>query len=136
PSCLRTAAAPAATSPLSLHDALPIYIKEPAIGANAEFGILEKLSVSPSFAYYFTENTDFAKMSFWELNANAHYYFTSEGPLAFYGLAGLNYTHTSVSFDFGDIGLGGMGSASGGDGKIGLNVGGGANFNIGSKVMP
>ena len=110
-------------------------IEKPAFGIVGEIGILEKLAVAPSIAYYFLEKSDFAKMSFWEFNANAHYYLVNEGPLSVYGLAGLNVGHSTVDFDLGDVGMdfGGLGGSAT---EVGLNIGGGANLNFGSKILP
>lgn len=110
-------------------------IEKPAIGVIGEIGIIEKLAVAPSFAYYFLEKNEFAKASFWEFNVNAHYYLLNEGPFTVYGLAGLNVARSSVDFDFGDIGvdLGGLGGSAS---KVGLNIGGGANLDFGSKILP
>lgn len=110
-------------------------IEKPAVGLIGEIGILSKLAAAPSFAYYFVENSDFAKVSFWEFNANAHYYLVDEGPFSVYGLAGLNVARSSVSFDSGDMGMdfGGLGASSS---KVGLNIGGGANFDFGTKILP
>lgn len=110
-------------------------IEKPAIGAIGEIGIMEKLTVSPSFAYYFMESNDFMKASFFEFNANANYYFVTEGPFQAYGLAGLQVARSSVSMDLGDIGFG-MGNIDGSSSKAGFNIGGGANLNLGSKIMP
>lgn len=110
-------------------------IEKPAIGIIGEIGIIEKLAVAPSFAYYFLEKNEFAKTSFWEFNANAHYYLLNEGPFTVYGLAGLNVARSSVDFDLGDIGMdfGGLGGSAS---KVGLNIGGGANLDFGSKILP
>lgn len=110
-------------------------IEKPAIGVIGEIGIIEKLAVAPSVAYYFMEKNEFAKMSFWEFNANAHYYLMNEGPLTVYGLAGLNVARSSVNFDFDDIGMD-LGSLGGSASKVGLNIGGGANLDFGSKILP
>lgn len=110
-------------------------IEKPAIGAIGEIGIIEKLAIAPSLAYYFLEKNEFAKTSFWEFNANAHYYLMDGMPLSVYGLAGLNVARSSVSFDSGDTGMdfGGLGGSSS---KVGLNIGGGANLDFGSKILP
>ncbi|TJZ63375.1 hypothetical protein FAZ15_03590 [Sphingobacterium olei] len=108
-------------------------IEKPAIGAIGEIGILDKLTVSPSFAYYFLEKNEFAKASFFEFNANANYYFVTGGPFNAYGLAGLQIARSSVSMDLGDFGFGDFGGSSS---KVGLNVGGGANLDFGSKILP
>lgn len=106
-------------------------IENPGIGVNAEFGILEKLSVSPSFIYYLPKDLGGISINWWELNGNANYYFL-KGNIDVYGLAGLNYTN--VSMDYPDNPFLPDGSVS--DGRFGLNIGGGANFDIGSSILP
>lgn len=109
-------------------------IKNPGIGVNAEFGVMEKLSISPSFIYYFPKDESGVKINWWEINANANYYFL-QGNTDVYGLAGLNYSSIKVDLDIPDNPFFDVdGSAS--DGRFGLNIGGGANFNIGSAIMP
>jgi outer membrane immunogenic protein len=108
-------------------------IKKPAIGILGEIGIMDKLTVAPSFAYYFIEKNSFAKSSFFEFNANANYYFITEGSFHVYGLAGLQVARSSVSMNLGGIGFGNFGGSAT---KVGLNVGGGANMDLGSKIMP
>lgn len=101
------------------------------VGANAEFPILENLSIAPAFIYYFPGDQFDGSLNWWEINGNANYYFVNNENLGFYGLGGLNYTH--VSFDWGDESWGAVESS---DGRFGLNLGAGANFNIGSSVTP
>lgn len=120
---------------VGLFGAYGTKIEKPAIGIIGEIGIIPKLAIAPSFAYYFMEKNEFAKMSFWEFNANAHYYLVNEGPFSVYGLAGLNVARSSVNFDLGDIGMdfGGLGGSAS---KVGLNIGAGGNFDFGSKILP
>jgi len=108
-------------------------IKNIGIGANAEFPIIEKLTISPSFIYYLPKEEGPIKINWFEINANANYYFLDEDTIDVYGIAGLNYTSVKVKAD-NDTGFGGDFSVS--DGRVGLNLGGGANFNIGSSITP
>lgn len=104
-------------------------IENLGIGVNAEFGILDDLSISPSFIYYLPKDNGPIKVTWFEFNANANYYFMQDEKFDVYGLGGLNYTSVSVKYDsnaFGGFG----GSASGSDGRIGLNLGGGANLHL------
>ncbi len=105
-------------------------IENIGIGVNAEFGITEKISISPGFIFYLPKDEYGIDITWWEINGNANYYFM-EGNTDVYGLAGLNYTNVKISypdnpFFDGDIS----------DGRFGLNIGGGANFHIGSSIMP
>ncbi|WP_178989897.1 outer membrane protein [Winogradskyella schleiferi] len=108
-------------------------IKNIGIGANAEFPIMEKLTVSPSFIYYLPKDESGIKINWFEVNANANYYFLNEENIDVYGIAGLNYSSVKASYD-GNNFLGNNYSSS--DGRFGLNIGGGANFSLGSNFIP
>lgn len=110
-------------------------IENIGVGVNAEFGIMDKLSISPSFIYYLPKETGPIKVNWFEFNANANYYFLQDEKFDFYGLGGLNYTHVNVKYDGPTFeGLGG--SVNGGDGRVGLNLGGGANLNLDGNITP
>ncbi len=108
-------------------------IENIGVGANAEFPIIEKLTISPSFIYYLPKDESGIKINWFEVNANANYYFLDEENIDVYGIGGLNYTNVKVKYD-GDSIFGDDLSVS--DGRIGLNLGGGTNFNIGSNITP
>lgn len=104
-------------------------IENIAIQVGAVFDIDAPVKIAPDFKYYFTGN-EF--VTWWEINANAHYYLTKEKGTNFYLLGGLQYANITV--DYGTI-FGASTSAS--SGKIGLNVGAGANFDLGGfNLMP
>ncbi|MBF8149129.1 outer membrane beta-barrel protein [Winogradskyella sp. F6397] len=110
-------------------------IENIGIGANAEFGIADKISISPSFIYYLPKEEGPVKVTWFEFNANVNYYFIQDEQFDVYGLGGLNYTNVNVKFDtnaFGGFG----GNASGSDGRIGLNLGGGANLKLNGNITP
>jgi outer membrane immunogenic protein len=100
------------------------------IGANAEFFINDKMAISPSILFYFPEKSNGVKVSVWEVNGNFNYYFLQQDVVGLYGLAGLNVTGVKVKYDNSFFG---SGSAS--DSNVGINLGIGANFNVGS-VLP
>lgn len=109
-------------------------IKTLGLGVNAEFPIMENLTIAPNFTYFLPkEESSIVKTTIFELNANANYYFLNDDTFGVYGLAGLNYTSVKVKVE--DHGFG-FGGASSSDGKIGLNIGGGANFNLGKSWTP
>lgn len=105
-------------------------IENIGIGANAEFPIIENMTISPSFIFYLPKDEYGVKINWFEVNANANYYFLKD-EISVYGIGGLNYSSVKVSYD--DEFFGG-GSAS--DGRFGLNLGGGANFDIGGSILP
>jgi hypothetical protein len=103
------------------------------IGAFVNFAvpeIHENLAFSGDFGIFFPGDGgyDEVDVDYWELNANGLFRFpiesTSVSPWA---LAGLNIAHGSVGVDFGELG-----SGSGSDTEIGVNLGGGVTFNTGS----
>lgn len=108
-------------------------IENIGIGANAEFPVIEKLAISPSFIYYLPKDESGLKINWFEVNANANYYFLDEENIDVYGIAGLNYSSVKVEYDDNSI-FGNNFFAS--DGRFGLNLGGGTNFNIGSNITP
>ncbi|QOI97343.1 MAG: outer membrane beta-barrel protein [Flammeovirgaceae bacterium] len=94
-------------------------VEELGLGVNGEFAINDKVAIAPSFIYWFPEDP----VSWWEFNANAMYYFTKSGSADFYGLAGINLFSAKVEgFD--------------GNSEVGINLGVGANFNIGKNWEP
>jgi outer membrane immunogenic protein len=94
-------------------------VEELGIGVNGEFNINSKVSIAPSFIYWFPEDP----ISWWEFNANVNYYFTTAGSADFYGLAGINLFGYNVD-------------GADGESEVGLNLGAGANFNIGKNWEP
>src|SRR5690606_39449067 len=106
-------------------------IKNIGIGANAEFPIIENLTISPSLIYYLPKEEYGMKMNWFEVNANANYYFVSQDNMSVYALGGLNYSSVKVSFD-----NAWLGNYSASDGRFGLNLGGGINFKIGGNITP
>lgn len=111
-------------------------IENVGVGVNAEFGILDKLSVSPSFIYYFPKEEGPVEATWFEINANANYYVLENTQFDVYGLAGLNYTHVKVDVDMPSVGGFGGGSSSGSDSRFGLNLGAGGNINLSGGIMP
>ena len=91
------------------------------IQAGATYGFTDEISAGADFIIFFPENIDW-----FEFNANGHYKFVAEDDMSVYALAGLNYTSLSVDVpNFGGFGGGSVSSS-----EIGLNLGGGAEFNV------
>lgn len=95
----------------------------------------KNIAITPSFTYYFPKEVigDF-KLKWFEINADANYYFEVSNPkIKPYGLAGLNLSIVSVpSFSFGFLGKTEETSQT----KLGINIGGGADFNIDKNITP
>lgn len=100
-------------------------IEELGIGINGEFFLKSNLAIAPGFNYYFVEDP----VNFWELNANVNYYFSESGSVAVYVLGGLNLAH--IGFDGSDFGV-----PDRSDNELGVNIGVGANFDVGGSVVP
>lgn len=98
-------------------------IEKPAIQLAAIFDIDAPVTIAPDFKYYLTDEF----ITFWEINGNVHYNLTDDKNTNFFLLGGLNYAVQSVNIDLGPFG----GSTSASASEIGLNIGGGANFNLG-----
>lgn len=108
-------------------------IENIGIGANAEFPIMENLTISPSFIYYLPKKEYMVRVNWFEVNANANYYFVNQDNMSVYALGGLSYNSVKVSFDD-DYGI--LGNYSDSDGRFGLNLGGGINFKISGNIIP
>ena len=104
------------------------------IGAIAEFPIAERMAISPGLSFYFPKTASFVKTSAFEVNGNLNYTFVEENDILFYGIGGLNYTSYKVKVDLSSIG--GPANSSSSSGKIGLNLGAGANFEVGKNFLP
>ena len=99
-------------------------IEELAIQVGAIIDIDSPVDIAPDFKYYLAGEF----VTFWELNANVHYALTQNKGTNFYLLGGLNYATQSVEVPF-------FGSVS--SSEIGLNVGAGAKFDLGSfYILP
>lgn len=111
-------------------------IENIGIGANAEFGVADKISISPSLIYYLPKSAGPIKMNWLEVNGNVNYYFVSDGEFDVYGLAGLNYSSVKVKYDGPTYGSEILGTSAS-DGRFGLNLGAGANMHISSdNIIP
>ena len=104
------------------------------LGAIAEFPIADKMVISPSFSFYFPKDDGFVSTSAFELNGNLNYALLDDSNILLYGLGGLNFTNYKAKVDLSSIGGGSDVSTS--EGRIGLNLGVGANFEIGKSFLP
>jgi len=87
---------------------------DPGINVNGYYTITDEIRAGGKFIYYLISQDG---VSASELNIDGHYMVKNEDDLIIYGLAGLSYGHVS------------WGSGSGGN--TGLNVGGGAEYDLG-----
>lgn len=99
-------------------------IEEIGIQGNGYYTLNENMRVGADFIYWL-HDSDFGDFTSWELNGNFHYLFYNENDLVLYGLGSLGYHYVSFSF---------MG-ASVSDSEIGLGLGAGVEYNLGSLKL-
>lgn len=92
------------------------------IGLKYQYNITNEIRLEPSVNYYF-ENDG---LDMFDINANVHYLLPMSSNVRVYPLAGLSYSKWSA-----DAGNGWEVSTN----KLGLNLGGGAEFDINKDLM-
>ncbi len=80
-------------------------IERIGIRADGVYTINDDWRAAADFGYYFPESEFGFKISWWELNVNAHYIFLDNDEFRVYGLAGLNYLNFNFSEDDNSQGL-------------------------------
>lgn len=119
--------------------------KTAAVGLNLNYGTgIESLGLGVKGSYCFTDhirgeasfNYFFPKDHFtmWEINANAHYLFNIGDKFKVYPLVGLTYVHGHLS-GFDTPNYGDFGDGSYDTGKFGVNLGGGAQYDLTDHLM-
>lgn len=117
--------------------------KTAAVGLNLNYGTeIESLGLGVKGSYCFTDhirgeasfNYFFPKDHFtmWEINANAHYLFNIGDKFKVYPLVGLTYVHGHWSNKYS---VGGGGNFDDNTGKFGVNLGGGAQYDLTDNLM-
>jgi len=113
-------------------------IENVGINVNGQYFLNDQWAIAPGFNYFFPKN--FAgdlDYRWFEFNANGHYYFNvSSDAIEPYALGGLNFAFISVDYYTGFSGFGVGEVESETTTEVGLNLGGGINFNIGSNLQP
>lgn len=105
-------------------------IESIGIHADGQYFFKDNLAAAPSIMYYLPKDIAAGYNFKWfEFNANANYYFNVDGGVKPYGLAGLNFAFVTVpSFNF----LNGSELSGRTATKVGLNLGVGADFEVGN----
>lgn len=88
------------------------------IGAKFQYNVINRLRLEPSFTYFLKKDN----LSMWDLSVNAHYLFPVAEKIAVYPLAGLSIL--GLNPEYGDS-----------DTEIGLNLGGGADYQLTDKLF-
>ncbi|HEY9006388.1 hypothetical protein [Ohtaekwangia sp.] len=103
-------------------------INEVGIGGIAEFVVAKRVTISPQMILYFPEDRGNYDINYLEINVNANYYFYNKDIFEFYGLGGLNFTRQHIHYEYNRSDYNNL--------EIGLNVGGGINFEVSKTVVP
>ncbi len=114
-------------------------ISTAGINVTAQFYITKNIAVAPAFTYYFPSTTGIIlgyKRKWYEANIDANYYPNIEilkGKLKTYGLAGVNYAVISYpDYTYWTYTTRNNYTSS----KFGVNIGAGADFDMGKKITP
>ena len=110
-------------------------IETQAIQFGALFDIEIPFQIATDYRHFFITDTKGPfVISWWEINANTHYYLTEERVTNFYILCGLQYAYRTVINDS-DNQI--VSTAPKYRSDIGFNIGGGVNFDLrGYNIMP
>ena len=118
-------------------------IKNMGIDVTGQYFLKDNMAIEASFTYYLPKDFgnglgDDYKIKWYEFNTNVNYYFKLDNSsIKPYGLGGLNISFLSVpTFDIGSIFGGGDGVKNQTSSKIGLNIGAGADFDLGKNFTP
>lgn len=113
-------------------------IESPGINLNGTYKLNENIALAPGLIYYFPKSyyADY-KLKWLELDLNGHYYFNTSSNIKPYALAGLNFSFiTFPTYNFSSL-FGGTGEVENETTtKVGLNLGGGVEFDIDAPVKP
>lgn len=107
-------------------------IEQLGLRGDLSYQINEEFSIVGDLGIYLPDETDLGNgneltITWWELNANAHYQFYIDEAEEFtaYGLGGLNLTNVRVKADGPNVG-----SGSESETELGLNLGAGAEYQL------
>lgn len=113
-------------------------LKKPSIGIKANYDITNLFSIAPSFNYYFQKKETYedfeGKLKVWDINCDVHLNLLHKENLKLYPLAGISYLHAKATAsatieDYDDI------ERSSSEGKVGVNLGVGAQFTVASRII-
>lgn len=119
------------------------------VGAKFTYSLSDQIRLNPGFMYFLPKSeemtytdidpitgqliyeTETIKTTWWELNLDGNYMFGDEDELCFYGLAGLNVTGVSVSYEAtGELDFDLSASTT----EVGINLGGGVQYPFTDKM--
>ncbi len=105
------------------------------IGARATFGLPTPapLEIVGTIDYFFPDDVPGVDISYWEINANLVYLFRIPAPsVTPYAGGGLNFSRISANVDLSEFGGVEVPGIAASNSEMGLNLLGGARFNLGS----
>lgn len=105
-------------------------IKSPGFGAKFHYGLTDEIRLAPGFIYFLPKTELGVKSTIWNLDLDGNYIFSDNGDMGFHGVAGLNITGWSFSYDEELAGYDYSASST----KIGINVGAGMNYSFSDKM--
>src|SRR5690625_1984766 len=111
-------------------------IEELGIQASGTYVLNEDMRLGADIIYWLTPSESFPggvefSTTMFEINANYNYIFYNENDVMFYALGTLGIHYAKVSWD-GPSGSEWSGRASGSDTELGLGIGAGVEYNLGS----
>jgi outer membrane protein X len=106
-------------------------IESLGIGARFDYAITDAILLAPDLMYFFGKSEGEVDLNWFDINLNGNYLFDVGNPdITPYALAGINIAIFSTNFD--DFGFGNFGATGT---KLGLNLGGGADFVVGTVIV-
>ncbi|MDR0969367.1 MAG: porin family protein [Lentimicrobiaceae bacterium] len=100
------------------------------IGAKFQYNVTDPIRLEGSFTFFMPkEQVADVKVSFWDLNVNAHYLFPIANQITVYPLAGLGIQGCKVKTSYGGY------SASASDSDIAINLGGGIDYALTDQLV-
>ncbi len=115
-------------------------IESVGINVNGTYMITDNIALAPSLIYWIPKSyfADY-KLKWFEVDLNGHYYFDAGGNVKPYALAGLNFSFITVpvlDWTGGWLGGGSFTTKNSTTTKVGLNLGGGVEFDIDAPIKP
>mgnify|MGYP000847222430 FL=1 len=95
------------------------------LGVKGQYYFTDQIRGEASFDYFLKNQG----VSMWDINANVHYLFDVADKFKVYPLAGLGYTNWSYKLEYDNVTL-----AKGTDGRLAVNLGGGAEYALTDNV--
>ena len=107
-------------------------IENLGIQGRFDYAITDQILLAPDLIFFFPKSEGSVDFKWFDINLNGNYIFDIGNPDVIpYALAGINIAILSVDID--DFGFGDFGSADGTE--IGLNLGGGCDFVVGTVIV-